>query len=94
MAIVIAAIFQLWVAVVIRRHARKLQARDASKLIERIYQDEDTSEDVEFEFPYSDEGVVSGGRVQVNEDLDLGSGPWTRFGEFAGGITRWIRYKL
>lgn len=50
LAILIAAIFQLWGAGVMRQYARKLRARDASKAIESVYQDGEYVEDVEFGF--------------------------------------------
>jgi hypothetical protein len=86
-----AAIFQLWGAAVMRQYARKLRAQDASKVIERIYQDEEHAEDVAFGIAYTDEDVIGADRRQENDSLRAGGGPWTCLGEFAGGIIGWVR---
>ena len=88
--IIVVAVFQLWCALTMRSYARKLYARDASKLVDGIYRDNARINDLEFTVSLGPSGHELTG-TEGNEHIDVAGGPWTCFGEFAGGITRWMR---
>lgn len=88
------AAFQLWGAVMTRLYARKLYSQDAlvlTGLDGNAYDDDWQGPNGNFDFPFRDDAMNNEQLIMEDQERILASGPWSCFGEYAGGFTSWLR---